>query len=61
MNRGPVAGEVHGVHAGAALQELQDLAADGWPHAFVELGNHLVHGRQVQPDHEQVRCTSTMA
>ena len=60
-NREAVDGEAHDVHAGAALQELQDLAADGWPHAFVDLGNHLVHGRHVQPDHEQVRCAATMA
>ena len=61
MHRESVAGEAHDAHAGAALQELQDMAAEGWPHAYVELGHHLIHGRQVQPDYEQVRCAPAMA
>ena len=61
VHRESAAGEAHDTDAGAALQELQDLAADGWPHAFVELGNNLIHGRHVQPDYEQVRCAASLA
>ena len=61
VHREAAAGEAHNADAGAALQELQDMAAEGWPHAFVELGNNLIHGRHVQPDYEQVRCATSSA
>ena len=55
MSREAAAGGMLVGNAGAAVQELQAMAEDGDPYAFLGLGHHLVHGQHVQGDLDDVR------
>ena len=48
------AGGLPGEHGGAELRELQELAAMGDSYAILALGQHLVHGQHMEPNHDQV-------